>query len=183
MTNRREGGQALLEFALVVPLFLLLMLGLIDFSRLLFTYVSFTNGAREMARIEAVSTGWTSTTATNAINAFNNTTVIAATKNASTDNVTVRMGDMSCARTVDIGGTCSPVPTSIVCPMDGTNGAELSTTSCNLTKPSPGGFVEVQVNYTFSFNPLFQNRLAGIIDVSFMRAATQVTTTARAYVE
>jgi hypothetical protein len=56
-------------------------------------------------------------------------------------------------------------------------------TTCTLTQPSSGGFVEVQVTYSFQFNPLFQNRLAGVVDVSFMRPSAQVTTTARAYVE
>jgi len=56
--------------------------------------------------------------------------------------------------------------------------------SCpTLNPPKSGGFVEVQVVYTFQFNPLFQNRLQGITDVSFMNPTTQVTTTARAYVE
>ena len=47
----RGRAQSLVEFAVVVPLFLLLLFALIDFSRLLFTYVSLSNGAREMARV------------------------------------------------------------------------------------------------------------------------------------
>jgi hypothetical protein len=45
------------------------------------------------------------------------------------------------------------------------------------------GFVQVDVNYTFRFNPLFQNRLASVVDVSFMRQSSQVTTSARTYME
>jgi hypothetical protein len=45
------------------------------------------------------------------------------------------------------------------------------------------GFVQVDVNYTFQFNPLFQNRLASVVDVSFMRQSSQLTTSARTYME
>ena len=42
----------------MVPLFLLLLFGLLDFARLVFTYVSLSNGAREMARTAAISQTW-----------------------------------------------------------------------------------------------------------------------------
>jgi Flp pilus assembly protein TadG len=175
----RERGQALVEFAIVVPLFLLCLFALIDFSRLLFTYASMTNGAREMARIASVSTLWSNpTNASNAaVNSFNNYTIVAGGENAATDKVTVLVGNSSCATTRDGGGTCSPAPTTRVCTLP------LSTSTCILPTPVQGGFVEVQVSYTFQFNPLFQNRLDGIIDASFMRPTALVTTTARAYVE
>src|SRR6266849_6973140 len=92
---RRERAQSVLEFALVVPLFLLLIFGLIDFARLLFTYASLSNGAREMARVAAVSTNWSGS---NAISAFNNYVVIAGGQNSSTDTVTVLTADTTCAR-------------------------------------------------------------------------------------
>ncbi len=170
----RGRAQSLVEFAVVVPLFLLLLFALIDFSRLLFTYVSMSNGAREMARVASVSNGWSSNAA---ITAFNNTTIVAGGQNGATDKVTILVGNGSCANTRDTGGTCSPAPTSVVCNLP------LQTSSCTLPTPSQGGFVEVQVNYTFQFNPLFQTRLENLIDVSFMRPTAPVTTTARAYVE
>lgn len=43
-------GQGLLEFALVLPILLLLMLGIIEFGRLFFMYSSVSNAAREAAR-------------------------------------------------------------------------------------------------------------------------------------
>lgn len=46
----RDGGQTLAEFALVVPLFLLLVFGIIDFSRGLQSYVTIQEGARDGAR-------------------------------------------------------------------------------------------------------------------------------------
>jgi len=177
----RGRAQSLVEFAVVVPLFLLLLFALIDFSRLLFTYVSLSNGAREMARVASVSTLWRTnpTDASNAaVGAFNNYTIVAGGQDGTTDNVTILVGDATCAHTRDTGGTCSPNPT--VCKLP------LQTSTCTqwpLPQPPQHGFVEVQVNYTFWFNPLFQTRLENVIDVSFMRPTAPVTTTARAYVE
>jgi Flp pilus assembly protein TadG len=166
-----DRGQSILEFAIVVPLFLLLLFALIDFSRLLFTYVSLANGAREMARVAAVSTNWSGTSA---IAAFNNYTIIAGAQDAGT--LTVSTGSATCARTGDAGGTCPG--TSVSCSLPLTAG------SCTLPTPTQqGGFVQVTVSYTFQFNPLFQTRLDGIIDTSFMRPNAVLTTTSRAYVE
>lgn len=55
-TNRdRSGpGQALVEFALVLPLFLLLLAGIIDFGLGLNASISVSNAAREGARLGAV---------------------------------------------------------------------------------------------------------------------------------
>ncbi|MGN6415505.1 TadE/TadG family type IV pilus assembly protein [Flexivirga sp.] len=47
---RRERGASLVEFALVLPLFLLLVGGMVDFGRAFYTEVMLTNAAREGAR-------------------------------------------------------------------------------------------------------------------------------------
>ena len=174
--NKRGRAQALVEFAIVVPLFLLLLFALIDFSRLLFTYVSLSNGTREMARVAAVTTGWSNAAV---ISAFKNATIIADAHYTSADQVTVQWGDYDCAKKKDTGQTCTaPHGLSTLTPP-----CQLSTMSCTLTKPPQGGFVEVTATYHFNFNPLFQTRLEGIIDVSFLNPSVTLTTTSRAYVE
>ena len=50
----REQGQGLLEFALVIAFLLLVMFGIIDFSRLFFGYATMSNGVREGARYAIV---------------------------------------------------------------------------------------------------------------------------------
>jgi TadE-like protein len=50
-----EGGQAALEFALVFPIFIGLLLLLFDFGILMYSYVSVSNAAREGARYAAVN--------------------------------------------------------------------------------------------------------------------------------
>jgi Flp pilus assembly protein TadG len=180
-SQRRERGQSLIEFALVVPLFLLLMLGLIDFSRLLFTYISVANGAREMARAVAQSYNWSSANPNASVTAFNDYTLIAGSQSSATDSITLTYGDFECAHNLDTGSACSSTApdnmTTKTCALP------MTTWCATMAAPPQGGFVQVQVNYTFHFNPLFQNRLDGIIDVSFLQPTAQVTTTARTYVE
>ena len=47
---RREAGQELVEFALILPLLLLLFLGIIEFGRAILAYNTIANAAREGAR-------------------------------------------------------------------------------------------------------------------------------------
>ena len=53
--RRRSRGQALVEIALALPVFLLLVLGLFDIGRGVFIYVGLTNAAREGARLAIVN--------------------------------------------------------------------------------------------------------------------------------
>jgi hypothetical protein len=50
-----RSGQALAEFALVIPLFLILLFAIFDLGRAVFTYNSITNAAREGARLAIVN--------------------------------------------------------------------------------------------------------------------------------
>ncbi len=52
--RHRSRGQALVEIALVLPLFLLFLLGVVDFGRGIYTYAVISNGAREGARYAIV---------------------------------------------------------------------------------------------------------------------------------
>jgi len=49
-----EKGQALVEFVFVLPLFLVLVLAVVDFGMGLHAWISVTNGAREGARLGSV---------------------------------------------------------------------------------------------------------------------------------
>ncbi len=60
--RRRERGQSLVEFALLVPAFAMLTMGALDAGRLFHAYLSLENGAREAA-IYAGTSGGTSTNA------------------------------------------------------------------------------------------------------------------------
>jgi hypothetical protein len=47
---RRESGQALVEFALIVPVLALIAVGILDLGRLFYSYEALANAAREGAR-------------------------------------------------------------------------------------------------------------------------------------
>lgn len=55
--SRRERGQAMVEFALVLPIFLLVLLGVFDFGRAIYAYNAVANAAREGARTAIINQG------------------------------------------------------------------------------------------------------------------------------
>lgn len=53
---RREDGQAMVEFALILPIFLIILCGIIDFGWLFYNQLSLNNACREGARYAVVHT-------------------------------------------------------------------------------------------------------------------------------
>src|SRR3989442_9739135 len=167
-------AQALVEFALALPLFLLLVLALVDFSRLLFTYISLTNGAREMVHAAALPRN--SSIAATA--AFNNYTLVAGSTNPLTDQIVVTVADQSCVRNQGLGQACTPGSlSSVTCPLP-------LQPACTLPArlAASDGYVQVALTYTFVFNPLFDSVLS-ILANAGMATQPVLITPARAYVE
>ena len=54
--HKRSRGQALVEFALILPILLLIVAGIFDFGRALFTYSEVSNAVREATRYAAALT-------------------------------------------------------------------------------------------------------------------------------
>ena len=83
--GRRSRGQALVEFALVIPLVILLFMGVFDFGRAVFAYNSLSNAAREGARVAIVDqtvTGGVPVGATEAANQATGLGLVASDVNA-----------------------------------------------------------------------------------------------------
>lgn len=158
--GRPARGQAMVEFALSISLFLVLLLGLIDFARLLFTYISVSNGARELARVVAIP----DSTNSQIVSAFNNLTIIAGSTNSATDKVTVTVTPGSGASTTTV--TCSLPLTSAGCTMPSRQYAD-------------DGYVDVAVTYHFAWVPLF----SGPLGAGFSEAAATLNTSVREYIE
>jgi Flp pilus assembly protein TadG len=53
--RHRSRGQALVEFAIIIPVFLLLLFGLLDFGRVIYAQQTITQDAREGARAGEVA--------------------------------------------------------------------------------------------------------------------------------
>ena len=61
--GRRSRGQSLVEFALVLPIFLLMLFGLVDLGRYVYLNSTVSQAAREGARLAAVEASWVGSTA------------------------------------------------------------------------------------------------------------------------
>jgi len=55
--RQRSRGQALVEFALALPIFLLLMMAVFDLGRAIYMYNGVAEAARELARVTSVYAG------------------------------------------------------------------------------------------------------------------------------
>ncbi len=60
--RRRRGGQTLVEFALLLPVFVLLLFAVIDGGRLVYENSVVSQAAREAARQASVEAGWVGST-------------------------------------------------------------------------------------------------------------------------
>ena len=52
--EKGEKGQALVEFALLIPIFLIMVFSIVDFGMGFYSWITVTNSAREGARLGAV---------------------------------------------------------------------------------------------------------------------------------
>lgn len=56
LVRRREArGQTLVEFALILPIFILLLVGIVDFGRAIYAYNTISNASREAVRVAIVN--------------------------------------------------------------------------------------------------------------------------------
>ena len=132
----RDRGQALVEFCLVIPLFLLLLCGVADFGVALFSRMTVINAAREGARASVMVTDHTTIT---------NTAVNAAKSAAVGGMVTL---------TSDPVVTCLQTTVSLLTPIPTCNWKKYDA-STNPTGARVGDSVRVTVNYDYKpFFPL-----------------------------
>ena len=54
MKRHRSQGQSLVEFALVLPVFLLILMGIVDFGMAVYKFNGVSQAAREIARVTSV---------------------------------------------------------------------------------------------------------------------------------
>jgi Flp pilus assembly protein TadG len=142
--QRRVRGQALVEFALIVPLLLLIVIGLFDLGRAVFAYNAISNAAREGGR-------------TAIVNQHKPDIIARAAAQATSLGVST-----SAACTGDVPSGPSGVCTTFVLPSD-------MSTDCSSTL-APGCVAIVNVKYTFTpITPIIGNIVGSIT----MNATTQ----------
>jgi Flp pilus assembly protein TadG len=57
-----QRGQSMVEFALILPIFLLMLFGLVDMGRLVYANTALSQAARESTRLAAVQASWVGST-------------------------------------------------------------------------------------------------------------------------
>jgi Flp pilus assembly protein TadG len=158
---RRSPGQTLVEFALVLPVFLLLLFAVIDGGRYIFVSSALSNAAREGARLGSVEASWRGSTdpscgaSAGPVCPADDTQlrnhITAAANRQMTPFGSVQDTYMSC-----VAATGTPP-----------SGAWTSTTCSN---PSAGGLISVRVTYTWQpITPLISSIMG---DISSSGSAT-----------
>lgn len=146
-SGRRPTGQAMAEFAILLPVLLLLLVVAVDFGRLFATFVAVNNAAREGVAFAAA-----------------HPTQVTATDNADPDNVTYRarleVTDSSDPRftSVTVGTpTCNPSPCPTVLGTGGGSTIKISvTTQFNFFTPIIAALVGSSMNLGASATAVIQ---------------------------
>lgn len=151
----RESGQALVEFALVLPVLMLMVAGIVDFGFAFNAWNTAQNAAREGARIAAVSTS--EATIKKRANVAGGTIGLTATDiTISCNRPSINDTFYDCTQNLEGTGTCTNGP----CPTPGT-WSELE-----------GDIVQVNVKKGYKFmTPL--PRLIGMGSTMDLRASIQ----------
>jgi Flp pilus assembly protein TadG len=155
--RQESRGQALVEFALIVPVFILLLVGLFDLGRGVFAFNTISNAAREAARVAIVDQDCTTIK--------NEAIKQAVSLGIAASDVSVYIWDYTPANAGDFTDTANH---RRAC------GATPGTTECPQTLPvaneqgsvSTGCVVEVLVNYQYSAATPIIGKIVGTFTMS-----------------
>jgi hypothetical protein len=141
----RRRGQALVEFALVIPIFLLMLFGIVDAGRYVYMNSVLSQAAREGARAAAVEASWIGST---------DPSCGAPGGPVCPANASVLAADAIAAanRMVAPFGTISTLYISCDAAGGGPTGAWTSGSACTANSGATGNVVSVRVLLTF--NPI-----------------------------
>jgi Flp pilus assembly protein TadG len=121
--GRREDGASVIEFALIFPLLIVLVFGIISFGVLFAQQLALNNGVRQGARLIVVEGSPTAKTCAAAVTAVRDSTGPAIAMNTADINVTVQRTSSS-----PCGGGNNPGSATVVCQgsISGTTGLQES---------------------------------------------------------
>ena len=104
LRSGNEDGQALIEFALSVPMLLLLVTAIVSFGIVLNNYLELTNATNASAQALSISRGQTSDPCATAVSAFETAAPTLHTSN---------LGFTIALNAVNVGGTSCPTATLV----------------------------------------------------------------------
>jgi PKD repeat protein len=120
--RQRSRGQGIVEFALILPVLILMLLITLDFGRLFMSYITLTNTTRVAANYGSVNPG-----------------MFTGTPNTTTYNAVVarESAGLNCALKPDAGGNNPPIPTFPGALGSGLGGTSLVAMTCNFSLLTP----------------------------------------------
>jgi hypothetical protein len=170
-----ESGQTLVEFALVLPIFLMVVFGLLDVGRLVYTNSALSQAAREGARLAAAEGSWVTVSAPSCVDDASQITGsrpgahvcptnVTAFKSHVVDAVnrmTVTLGPVTDVHlSCNAGDGVDPAPSGAWTEGSGGNGCD-----DGLGNPisASGDLVSVRVEYTYNvFTPIISSFLGAV---------------------
>lgn len=150
-------GQGLIEFALVLPVFMLMLFGLIDGGRLIYLSSTLSQAAREGVRVGSVEASWIGSTD----GGCNKT----GGPNCPAD-VTALKADVRSAVNRMIAPFASIPAAGIFLSCDATTPPTGNWTGQTCLSPSSGGFLSVRVVYTYTAITPMIGQLIGSVTLS-----------------
>jgi Flp pilus assembly protein TadG len=144
-----QRGQSMVEFALTVPLLLLLLFGIIDFGRAVFYQNELTNGAREGARVAVLASNPCNTELGSNGAACGGQTLTGTTVCDAIRNEGTLVGTWSCTDT----GTIPAVGVANNAYVQVTSGPDCPTATNTFT-PRAGGNRSTKVQIVYYYRPL-----------------------------
>jgi hypothetical protein len=194
LTRRGTQGQSLVEFALILPLFMLLFFGIVDGARLVYTNSQLGQAAREGARVAASSVGSTDLSCVASESLITsarpgahvcpiNEAALKADVVAAVQRMTVGLGPFDATNVFlacDSGGAAEPTATPTAIPADpAPTGAWTETGANKVTYPEcsdpsgkfaapngPGSLVSVRITYQYTAITPIVSSIFGTVNLS-----------------
>lgn len=175
-----QEGQGLVEFALIIPVFMLVIFGLFDVGRLVFTNSALSQAAREGARVAAAEASWIGVERLSCVADESgitsarpgahvcpaDVTAFKSHVDGAVNRMAVTLGPISAVHvSCNDGSMDDPAPSGTWTEGSGGDGNGCQDDSGNAVSSS-GELVSVRVEYTYQlFTPLVSS-LLGSVDLS-----------------
>lgn len=171
MTRRhatRDVGQSLVEFALILPIFLLVLVGLIDMGRAVYANNTLSQAAREATRLAAAQASWVGTT-----NVTEPTCNAAAGPVCPADVATLKTNVDAAANRMAVGlGVLPGAQIYMQCNAAGSAAPTGAWTGSTCANPKSGSQVSVRIVYTHTMITPIVGQIVN--NLSMSAAATMV---------
>jgi hypothetical protein len=160
----RSTGQGLVEFALVFPILLLLLVGIVDMGRFVYTANVLSQAAREAARVASVEASWIGKTTTDDPGCVLSAALITGSNPGAhvcpKDSPALRLDALAAAQATYVrlggsilGGTIDPTSFYLRCDDPGTGAPTNAWTSGNCSANNTTQYV-VSVRIVYTYVPL-----------------------------